>query len=63
MSFDFYKPIKHVCIYRTDKVRTDVSRMERAIRLYCTQYGAQWSLQIRGRRAWAPLVCVTAKRI
>jgi hypothetical protein len=40
---DFYRPIEHI---RTFKSQDSDSR-ERAIRLYCTQVGGSWALQVR----------------
>ncbi len=38
-----YRPIEHI---RTFKAK-DASSRERAIRLYCTQFGSSWTLQVR----------------
>jgi hypothetical protein len=40
---DYYKPHKRVRIFKVD-----YAGRERGIRLYSTQYGESWSLQVRG---------------
>lgn len=51
---DFYRPIKFdscdipaVRVTKTDVATREGKRLERAIRLYCTQHASAWSLQIR----------------
>jgi hypothetical protein len=45
MSQDFYMLAKRVRIYKPDNNST---RIDRAVRLYCTQHQESWSLQVRG---------------
>ena len=47
-TLDFYRPLTKPYQVRIAKAMDSKERMERAIRLYCTQYKSSWSLQIRG---------------
>lgn len=44
---EYYKPLDMVHIHKADKYHRP-NRLERAIRLYCIQRHAAWTLQIRG---------------
>ncbi len=50
-SLDFYRPLPKPYQVRISKVMgclKGAERIERAVRLYCTQYAQSWSLQVRG---------------
>ena len=54
-TLDFYRPLTKPYQVRIAKAMDSKERMERAIRLYCTQYKSSWSLQIRGPMGIGPM--------
>ena len=47
---DSHKLIKHIRIYKPDMP----AERERVVRLYCSQHGQMWELQIRGPNSTGP---------
>lgn len=51
----FYKTIEYVSVIKTDVAKREGKRLECGIRLYSTQYGSAWELQVRGPMHLGPL--------